>query len=177
MSRLIVLSELDCSEWLDLHGIAPSEFYTDFSMFKKRSFTFTDVNIVCVLAGTCGFSRKHIRDYFNHIDERRKLEKGQVSINYYILSDTELRGVDDYYRYTDLPLSVVHYKNGKEVEEIKNFWKEIDFESSEKTEFYLSEFDKNDLSKVKERAELRGRSTDSIQELIKIPDISGLLKN
>lgn len=174
MSKLVILSEIDCLELLRGRNIEPSEFYTDFNAFKNRASIFDDVIVVCILAGTCQFSKRHILEYCTTLSKRSKDDFDDGIKDLYILSDTILANCKSYYLYRDFPFKFSHYSGWKCRQSVVEFWEKLEYEhciSSDDCQCFYSEYDKSDSTRIMKNLENRFSELDELIGLIKIPQI------
>ena len=113
MAKLIVLSEIDNLKYLNLVGIYPNEFYTDFEMFKNKSSTFYDAHIIVFFVGSCNFSKRHVTDVLKGLSKRAENESDKGILSLTIFSDGILQFVDKYYKFENSLDTVSEYKGWK----------------------------------------------------------------
>lgn len=169
MSKLVVLSEVNCLGYLVKHGIYPGQFFTDIQAFENMSSFFTDVKVVCILSGNSLFSKAKQQEVFKFLETRMQDEDSTSIKEYFILSDFALEG-RPYFRY-DKTLSSLQYVTGKRSVPVPDFWKKLDYEPS-KTVSYLCARDKGDLQLSMERYKRLVDTHDTSFELaIKKPEL------
>ena len=168
MTRVIVLSEINCLDYLKFIGITPDEFYTDYNLFKKKAFTFRDATVICIFAGTCRFSKRVVLETMTAI-EKRSVED---SLRVLILSDTLLPQCPDYFVYSNSVGTCIEYSGTKAISKQKNLKGEIGYKPAYiLTDIFL---DGNDLGlnykaleKVREKVEYE----EQLRKQIKVPKL------
>ena len=168
MSKLIILSEIDCLELMQSKGIMPSEYYTDFETFKDRASIFNDCIVVCLLAGTSHFCR--------NLSKSINSEYGSGIKDIYILSDCVLNNCDSYYLYHELPVKFDWYKRWSCKKKGLTFWDKLQYEACEPKNCacYYSEYDKSDTMNLERKINERYRAMDDLIDIIQKPDLSML---
>ena len=175
MGKLLFLSEINCNKFLRSKGIYPDEFYTDFLMFKNRSFSFNDVDIVILFAGSCAFSKRHVFDMIKILQQRIDNPDDTGIRSLTVLTDAFLPKVNKYYKFQGKLSNISEYNGWKLVEKHSNIWDELPRGITESEQvFYLTAKDKGDISKLRQAySELRS-SDEELRSLIKIPNFSGI---
>lgn len=135
MSKVVVLSEIDCLGYLRAHGFYPSEFYTDIELFRTRSMFFNDVIVMVLYAGSCIFSKKKVEDLTKTLHERAISDETGIS-DLIIVSDSILAHCDDYFLYQNNPLTCVRYSGWKPTSGLFNLVN-LDYDKSPETTTYL----------------------------------------
>lgn len=115
MSKLVVLSEINCLGYLQRNGISPMEFYTDFAQFKNRSVSFQDVTVLVIFAGTCRFSKRLVLEFVQVLRKRVESEYDNGIVSCIVLSDTVLPSCSDYFLYRNTPLDCVEFNKWKSI--------------------------------------------------------------
>ena len=172
MSRLVVLSETDTLGYLLSHSIKPSEFYTDFDMFKNRAVTFSDVKVICIFAGTCRFSKRLVLELCAILRARIENTSDSAIKDLILLSDTVLPTCDSYYMYSNTPLFAVPFKNWKAIggtQELKDILG--DYEPSTLCERYLLDSDFGCNHKALDTVREISHKDAELISLIKVPDL------
>lgn len=174
MSKLIVLSEIDCIDFLRRKEIYPSEYYTSFEDLKNRVSFLQDAIIVCILAGTCSFSKRHILEFCMMLQKRAENEFDNGVKEVYILTDTVLPNCKSYYLYRDIPLSFTHYKGWSKKKENLDVWGSLEYDkcSADNCLCFYSDYDKQDSTKTLKSINQRFSELDELIDLIKIPQIN-----
>lgn len=174
MSKLVVLSEIDCHNFLDNRGIHADEFYTDFQMFKNRVATFFDCNIVIIFAGACHFSKRHVVEIIRQIEQRvaNKDDKGINSL--YVFTDIIMPKLKKYYKFQGKLSNVSEYSGWKNVDKNSDIWDELpDGENSETTYFY-SNFDRGYIEDLKKEYTSEDNIDENLRPLIKKVEFSAI---
>lgn len=170
MADLIVLSEIDCVDYLKSLGIKPKEVYLSFDKFKNSAYYFNDVVVVCILAGTCKFSKKILAEFLGSIRERGKDDEDEGVVHGYIFSDSVLPRCPHYYLFEDVPIRGTLYRYEKKSSNIEeDLWSKVEYTPSETTEI----IDDSDslLSDAKSRYTSLLAEEEDLRNLIQVPDI------
>lgn len=163
MSKVVVLSEINCIKYLRAHGFQPDEFYTDIELFRTRSVFFNDVIVVVLYAGSCIFSKRKMDELTKTLNERAMSEDTGIA-DLIIVSDSILPHCNDYFLYQNSPLSCVRYSGWKPKSGLFNLVN-LSYEKSEVTTAYLIDANYG----VDEEALRRVREVDKAeQELISL---------
>lgn len=169
MSKLVVLSEVNCIEYLRKHGVYPSQFYTDIQTFENMASFFTDVKVVCIISGNSLFSKGKQHEVFKFLDERMQDGASTSISGYYVLSDVQIEG-RPYYKY-DKNLSNVSLVSGRKVTPVPDFWKKLDCVPS-KTALYLCARDTGNLQPAMEKYKrILDTHDTSFESAIKRPEL------
>lgn len=176
MSKLVVLTEIDCLDLLRRKGIHPEEYFTDFEKFKNRASFFEDVIVVCIMAGTCQFSKRHILEFCTTLSKRSRDDFDTGIKDLYILSDTVLPNCKSYYLYRELPIVFSQYSGWKCRQKEVRFWEKLEYEQSndEDCQCYYSEYDRSETTRIMKSLETRFSELDELIGLIKIPQIGNV---
>lgn len=112
---LVVLSEIDCRNYLIKYGIYPDDFFMDLDTFKSRIVMYENIDILVIFGGMCNFRRRRVCEY---ISKLRRRSKGKIVKSIEILSDATLPSIDKYYKYMGTPSNAYLYsgwdKKGKD---------------------------------------------------------------
>ena len=169
--KLIILSETNNLEYLRKHGIYPSKFFTDIKMFEKMASFFHNVNVCCILTGSCSFSRRKLNEVFNFMQERIDDEDSNSIKELLIFSDTDTFD-REYYRYTKSLGCVTKMKGKKVIKQDVNPWKTLEFLPSVQTDTFLRDEHVGSVGVSLEKFHKRvsERKTD-IEDVIQRPKI------
>lgn len=170
---LVVLSELNCIDKLNNHGIYPDKFYTDIDAFRNSAISFNNANIIIIFAGSCSFNKKHTLELVKSLKKREDNQRDNGVTNVFVLSDTELPLNCDYFRF-EFDLFDLTLQSGKKNKGKIDFWGSVSTQKKE-AELHLSDYDKgvyNEDSSISKRAS----SEESLIRLIKIPDVKQMLR-
>jgi hypothetical protein len=171
---LAILSEINCLNTLKGLGIYPDAFYTDYNLFKNQVITLKDVTAVIILAGTCSFNKKHTIEFCKILRKYRK--DPNMSIRHvYIISDSEISNLDNYYKFTGDISDLTIMNKYKVVEKDTQLFDKLRSYGKNDTKLFLSDYDKGDSAKAREVYAHRGNSEDDYKELIKVPDVKKML--
>lgn len=121
---LVVLSELDCLEYLQKRNIFPDQFYTDVNQFKNRVAVMSDVDVICILTGAERFNKRVVISIMKSLHQR--LDSKYAKINSLtVLSDVVLPTLGEYYLYSNIPENAVKMngwnKKGSTVNPLKQY--------------------------------------------------------
>lgn len=170
MSKLVVLSEINCLGYLRAHGLCPDEFYTDIELFRTRSMFFNDVIVMVLYAGSCIFSKRKVEDLTKTLHERAISDDAGVA-DLIIVSDSVLPHCKDYFLYQNNPLNCVRYSGWKPTSGLFNLTN-LDYDKSEVTKTYLVDSDYG----INEDALKAVRNVDQSEQdliaLIKVPSFT-----
>lgn len=175
MRNLVLLSEIDCLDMLNQRGVYPSEYFTSFEAFKNRLSFFSDAVIVCILAGTCAFSKRHILETCMVLQNRADDDFDNGINEVFILSDTVLPNCKThYYLYRDVPFSFTRYRGWSKKETNLDIWGSLKYDKCrpEKCIKYYSDYDKCDSTKTLRIINQRFSELDELIHLIKVPEIN-----
>lgn len=173
MGKLLVLSEINCDKFLTSKGIYPDEFYTDFMLFKNRSSTFDDVDVIVLFAGSCSFSKRHVLDIIKVLRQRADDEDDKGVRSLTVLTDVFLPKVSKYYKFQGTLENISEYSGWKLIEKNSNIWDTIPRGTEEgKQVFYLTPNDKGDVSNLREEYKNIFSADEPLRNLIKKPDFS-----
>lgn len=175
---LNVLSEINCLELLESKGIYPDSFYTDFELFKKKSTSFKDADVVIFKLGTCSFSGGQIIEFVNLLRKRVQNEKDKGIKSVTLVSDIEMPVVGEYYR-CDEHFTEFEKYNGKKLDK-----KGIDFitmlddmqdKEDNVIQTFYSDFDKGNSEPIRES--ILNKEPSSEDELIRLIKRVNVLDN
>lgn len=173
MSKLLVLAEIDCSKFLIQRGIHPDEFYTDFVLFRNMAFSFHDVDIIVLFAGSCSFSKRHVFDIIKTLDQRAKNPDDTGVRSLTILTDVFLPRMSRYYKFQGKLTNISEYSGWKLVEKNSDIWSRVPKGTeSGKTKYFLTDKDKGNVEKLKERYKENVALDEELRDLIQIPSFS-----
>ena len=173
MGKLLVLSEINCSKFLNSKGIYPDEFYTDFMLFKNRSSTFNDVDVIVLFAGSCSFSKRHVLDIIKVLRKRADddFDRGVRSLT--VLTDIFLPKVNKYYKFQGTLRNISEYSDWNLVEKNSNIWDTIPRGTGQgKQAYYLTPDDMGDVRQLKEDYKNLYSADEDLRNLIQKPDFS-----
>lgn len=175
MANLVVLSEINCIAYLQKHGIVPSEFYTDFELFKNHAVSFSDTVVLCLFAGTCRFSKRRVLEYCGVLRKRMESEYDKGIKDVVVLSDTVLPTCSDYYLYNNTPIKCAKFKKWKSVGSLVNLTDVLSGANFDtKTDIYLlpNDFGINDeaLARVRTKSEYELQ----LREKIRAPKVEAV---
>ena len=160
---LVVLSEIDCLDFLYGRGIYPDEFYTDFEMFKNRSILKTDMQVIIIFAGCCHFNKRRVCEFITQLNERVESETDKGVTDVCVISDSVLPNINGYYKYSYFPNSFDKYNGRKRIETDVDVWSEFKGEERECTTFIDSDETKRATVTDAEKHD------DELIKLIKVP--------
>lgn len=175
MSKLLVLSEIDCRSFLEEHGVFPDEFYTDFMLFKNKSSSFIDSDIIVIFAGSCSFSKRHVLEIVNVLNKRAKDvdDKGVNSL--LVFTDVFLPSLDKYYKFQGSLKNISEYsgwklkdKNSDILLRVPKGTKNTDMVS------YLTSRDDGVVDDLREEYKSSFAVDEDLRKLIKKPDFSSI---
>lgn len=165
---LMILSEINCLDYLRSRDVYPDEFFTDLSLFKHRIVMNTDVDVLIIFAGSCSFGKRVVQEYVNELNKRMKDETDKGIKSICVLSDTVLPSLDNYYKYTRRPDSCSkcsHWNISKGVVDILGKYK-----CAEKnTEVYLCD---SDMSNTGDILLASRDKDDELLSIIQVPSFS-----
>lgn len=170
MADLIVLSEINCVDYLKSLGIKPKEVYLSFDKFKNAAYYFDDVVVVCILAGTCKFSKRVLAEYLGNVRERGKDEEDKGVLHGYIFSDSVLSRCPHYYLFEGAPIKGRLYRyERKSSNALEDLWSKIEYTPSETTEI----IDDTDVlyNQAKSRFSNAMGVDKDLMNLIQVPEI------
>lgn len=164
---LLVLSEIDCTDYLNKMGIYPDELFTDLEMFKNKMIIASDADIIVIFAGSCQFSKRIVSELITKM-RKRISEKTDTGINsLLVLSDTELKHIDDYYIYYGRPNEVFKVSKKKVEKNPTDVWSS--YRSAEKPcKKYLVQYD---CEKAAEAVKKRFDKDDELLQVIQVPEM------
>lgn len=173
MSKLLILSEIDCSSFLNSIGIYPDEFYTDFMLFKNKAFTFSDADIIIMFAGSCHFSKRHVLETVKILQGRAD-NPDDVGVNSVtIITDIFLPSVHKYYKFQGRLANISEYSGWRCVHKESNIWGRIPRGTNASNEsYFFTKYDKGDVSKLRKEFKALDSPDEGLRALIKKPDFS-----
>lgn len=138
---LVVLSEINCLGRLHYMGVYPDMFFTDFEMFKNKTSTFQNADIIFILAGSCQFNKHVIIDKVKELMKREMNEKdfGINSVN--VVTDTNIPNLRKYYKFIGDIDDLTEFCGWKDKGKV-DFWGAYQSKPKEIIDdIYLSDFD------------------------------------
>lgn len=130
---LVILSEFECLEKLNVRGIYPDEYFTDIYSFKERCIAFQHATVVLITAGLSRFNKQRVIE-LSKLLKSQSDDKNYNSIdNFILLSDIQFR-LPEYYRYSSDFSTFDKYNNAKIVEQDMNILDTLRRMSSDKKE-------------------------------------------
>ena len=177
---LVVLSEIDCLNYLQNQGIYPDEYYTDFELFKNHCASFRDATLLFILAGSCKFNKRHTTDFIKAQYKRKENEKDTGIVNVVVVTDSMIPTLNLYFKFED-NLDVVYKCNGwKKSKFSTDIWSKIDkvqTKTRHEVALYLSDYDKGISDKFKEKYKSYESKEMDLIPLIKKPNVKELIQN
>lgn len=174
MSKLIVLSEVNCLKILEYKGLQLDEFYTDFNLFRNRSSSFTDANVVIIFTGSCRFSKKHVFETIKVLEARvnEEYDNGIKSVT--VISDSMLPSVNKYYKFQGSLDNISEYSGWSLKKKTSDIWGRIPKGSGEPVQLFLTDFDTGNINNLKISQVSLHSSDESLRKLIRKPDFSSI---
>lgn len=170
---LVVLSEIDCLDYIRAKGVHPAEFYTDIEAFKNNAVLFQDATILVIFAGNCRFNKKHTVKLVKDLMKRSESKSDRSIAHIYVVSDLTIAGLKSYYKYEGSIDTVKIMRGWDAVKDGVNIWLKLRNKECE-TKTYYSAYDKGDITGALSEYEDRYRGEDSYRELIQVPDVNKL---
>lgn len=170
---LVILSELNCIDKLNNHGIYPDKFYTDVDAFRNSAISFSKANIIIIFAGSCSFNKKHTLELVKSLKKREANERDNGITNVFVLSDSDLPLNCDYFRF-ETDIFDLTLQSGKRNKGAVDFWGSVSTQKKE-AELYLSSYDKG-VYDENMAFHKRASSEESLIRLIKTPDVKQMLR-
>lgn len=167
MSKVIVLSETNCIDFLRANGFEPAEFYTDVDLFTKKAIFFNDVIVVVLFAGACSFSMRKMHDICKNLHERAISDDNGVS-DLLLISDSIMSNWDDYFLYRDNPLKCVRYSRYKATSGLFDLTS-LKYDKSPTTDVFLTDADYGYNEKALEEVRDIDTQEEELIKLIKVP--------
>lgn len=166
---LAILSEINCLEQLQMRGIYPDYFSTDFDAFKNYVVLCSDCTCVVILAGTNRFYKKHIIEMIKSFN--KLVEDGNTLNKVIVLSDVNIPSLSKYYKVNGSLSHISEYSGWKLVEDNSDV---LDTLKTSKVEanVVLSDYDRGIYKREKSKWVKRKSSEDDLIPLIKIPKLS-----
>lgn len=161
----VVLSEIDCLSWLQIHGIFPDEFFTDMDLFRNKMIVYSDVDVVVLFAGSCNFRKRLVCELVTQLRER--LGKGIRSVTVY--SDCVLPSLNEYYKYTERPQVGCLHNKYKKVGGEEDLWEDFEGLPKHKAKKFLARGKEEHRKPTEE--ELKD---DELIKVIKIPNLQAM---
>lgn len=177
MSKLLVLSEIDCSDFLHSIGVYPDEFYTDFMLFKNHASSFSDADIIVLFAGSCQFSKRHVLDIVRTLQKRADDENDSGVNSLTVFTDVFLPSVKRYYKFQGRLSNISEYSGWKLKERDSQIWSRVPRGSSsseDKESYFLTPYDTGDVSKLKEDYKNAFSIDEPLRALIQKPNFSSI---
>lgn len=175
MSKLLVLSEIDCSKFLNKNGIYPDEFYTDFMLFKNKAATFIDADVLILFAGSCHFSKRHVLDIVRTLQRRASNEKDNGIKSLTIFTDVFLPSINRYYKFQGSLSNISEYSGWKLVSKNSDIWSRVPRGIATSREFYfLTPFDKGDIEHLRQEYKSTTTTDEPLRDYIKKPNFSSI---
>lgn len=174
MSKLIVLSEIDCHKFLDSRGINADEFYTDFKMFKNKSSSFYDCNVVIIFAGACHFSKRHVIDMIRQLEKRVSNASDDGIRSLLVFTDIIMPRLKKYYKFQGKLANVSEYSGWKVTVKKSPIWDEIPDGENDNTAYFYSDFDKGYIEGLREEYKSATTVDEDLRPLIKKIDFSSI---
>lgn len=169
---LVCLSEFYCLPALNQLDVYPDEYFTDYELFKHRLVSMVGVDLLVVLAGTCRFNKRHIIEFLK-LTMRNVGSNGSIN-KVYIVTDTAIPALSEYYKFTGSIRTVDLYHGWKKVKAGVDLWGILSSEPKE-SNVYLAVKDTGDTSSFIAAWEKRKNSEDELQGLIRIADVKAML--
>lgn len=175
MSKLLILSEIDCSSFLNSIGIYPDEFYTDFMLFKNKAFTFVDADIIVMFAGSCHFSKRHVLETVKILQGRAN-NPGDTGVNSLtVITDIFLPSIHKYYKFQGRLSNISEYDGWKCIRKQSDIWDIIPRgNNTSKESYFFTKYDKGDVSKLRREFKALDSPDEALRGLIKKPDFSSI---
>lgn len=173
MGKLLVLSEIDCRDFLKSRGIFPDEFYTDFVLFRNKSASFTGCDVFILFAGSCHFSKRHVLDIIKTLKRRAANEKDNGINSVTVFTDVFLPTLDKYYKYQGKLSNISEYSHWKLIEKASPVWSQVP-KGSGGTDLvsYLTDYDRGEVDSLKETYIKSLEGDSALRALIQKPNFS-----
>lgn len=168
MSKVVVLSEFNCINYLRAKGFEPVEFYTDLEEFKERSIFFNDVIVVMILSGACTFPRNRVIELQDTLSQRAITDNDKGVADFIVLSDAILPHCKDYFLYRDNPMNCIRY-SGWRVTSNTFHLTDLVYEKSKTTTIYLTDRDYGYNPNALDGVRAVDKSEKELISLIKVP--------
>lgn len=173
---LAVLSELNCLKYIQDRGVYPDDFYTDFHDFSDKYVTFTDATVVVIISGNFRFGMQKCIELI-------KLMRAQTTMvgsgirEVYVLTDTKINNMDDYYMYDMNFSKFTHIKKMRKPEVVDVFallrGKEDNKDGS--CNLHFCAYDYEDATEAYEKLEKSTATDDEYFKLVQRPDVLKML--
>lgn len=175
---LAVLTEINCLDYLYERGIFPDEYFTDFELFKNRCTGYKDATIVIITAGLCRFSRRKTVELIKSQVKRANNEKDTGVNRVFVISDTVIPNLDEYYKFQDNLDIFSQYRGDRIRKNNIDVWSIVDdyqTEGKHDTVIFLDPADKNDTNELREVCKNKKSFEDDLIRLIKRPDVKSII--
>lgn len=172
MSKLVVVSEIDNLKYLHTQGIKPSEFITDFEVFKSRSSIYRDVIVLFVLAGTCNFSRRKSVELISILKEREESIHDSGIRSVFVVSDAYQPLINGYFKFQNNFSRLDYYSGYKLKQKDYKLFDKLRYEACDSPVLYLKKEHTGDVDEIRQRIHSKNREDDELIPLIKSPDVS-----
>lgn len=173
MSKLIVLSEIDCLTYLLRTLVKPNEYYTDFEEFSNHVAHFTDTTVVIILGGACVFGKRRVLDLYKMLSLRADDESDTGINDVYLLSDICFPTCEEYYFFENEPTLCREYSYLKQVGNPVAVLSSIEHEEPESIQVHLSVLSSGDKYVPEKRDKTKLEiENDALLDLIKVPTLS-----
>lgn len=160
---LVVLSEINCLDFLQSNGVYPDEFYTDFEMFRNKSILKTDMQVMIIFAGCCHFNKRRVCEFITQLKARAESKTDSGVSEVCVISDSFLPNIDNYYKYYYFPNNFDLCNKWKKVESDVDVWGYFKGEKKE-----CKSFIGKDVSTKRTLTDTEMRN-DELIKLIKVP--------
>lgn len=177
---LVVLSEIDCIDYLREMGLYPDEYFTDFEIFRNKAVSFRDASILVILAGTCRFSVRHTIEVVKLFYKRQSNSKDSGIKDVIVLSDSTISGLSKYYKFKDNLEKVDEYNKTRCVKKNINLWGTLDdlqTKGEHDIHLYRSDFDKGKINTLETKIRSKVKVDDEYIHLIKVHDVKALINS
>lgn len=162
---LMVLSEINCLNFLNAKNVYPDEFYTDFELFKHKVMVMQGVDVIVIFAGSCNFGKRILQEFINILYKRAKDETDGGIRSVCTITDTVLPKIDKYYMYNARPDKFYECSGWKKGNVLVDVWSDYVSDYVE-TKVFLEH---KDLSSVGEAIDAMKDEDDELLEIIKVP--------
>lgn len=171
---LVILSEIDCLDYIRAKGVYPAEFYTDIEAFKNNAVSFQNATILVIFAGNCRFNKKHTIKLVKDLMKRSENKGDNGIAHIYVVSDLTIAGLKSYYKYEGSIDTVTIMHGWDAVKSDVNIWLKLKNNECD-TKTYYSAYDRGDITGALSEFEDRYRGEDSYRDLIQVPDVKKLV--
>lgn len=170
MSKLLMLSEINCWEYLNTKGVYPDEFYTDFVMFRNRASTFVDADIIILIAGSCRFSKRHVLNLAKVLQKRADDPNDNGVRSLTVITDLFLPSIDRYYKFQGKIPNISEYhgwklrvKNSDILSRVSKGNKNTDIK------LFLTPYDEGNVEHLRDKYKSLDSPDEELRSLIKKP--------